>query len=165
MRSVALALVVAVVGAPSDSLGEEPAPARDRDEINSTAERVRSMVEEHVERTARESGGVYRVPDPRDGKVLDLELVGVSLVSSSSLWTVHDPHRRIEGQDFVACVTFHPAGRPKENLYDVDVLVERRAGALVITEVRVHKEKRLVDGRWIWEDLRKPPSGAAVERP
>ncbi len=167
MRSAALSLALALLGSPGGHAAGEPATkSADRGGNGAsdyTAERVRSTVEEHVQRTARESGGVYRLPDERVGKTLDLEFVAVSLVGSGTLWKVHDPDRPVDAGAFFACIRFHPVGSPKEKLYDVDMLVEPRQGALAVTDVRIHKERRLVDGKWVWEVRRAP--GAGAKRP
>jgi hypothetical protein len=155
MRFVGLWLTLALIGSIASSRAEDAAPApppRPGDRSGDPAvERARLAVEEHVRRTMRESGGVYPLADPRSKKTLELEFVGVSLVSGGSLWTVHDPDRRVDPHAFFACLLFHPVGGPQEKVYDVDMLVEPRDGGLAVTDVRLHKEKRLVAGKWIWE--------------
>ncbi len=150
MRFVALALATALAGA---------AGAADY-----TMEQARSTVEEHVQRTAGETGGVYRLRDG-DAGTLDLEFVRVSLVAAADLWRAHDPDRRISSGAFLACTLFHATGAPAEKVYDVDMLVEPREGGLAVTDVRVHKEKQLVNGRWIWEPRKTSRSGSAAKRP
>lgn len=152
MRFVDLALAAAVLlGADSTSGGY-------------TAEQVRAAVEEHIRRTVRESGGVYRVPDESTGETLELEFVQASLISAAALWRVHDPDHRVDGRAYFACLLFHPIGAPEEKVYDVDVRVEPRDGALVVTDVRIHKEKQLVDGKWIWEPRPARPGGRSRSR-
>jgi hypothetical protein len=167
MRFVGLGLTLALIGSIASSRAEDAAPVPTRrpgDRSGDPAvEQARSAVEEHVRQTMRESGGLYPLADPRSGKMLELEFVGVSLVSGGSLWTVHDPDRRVDPHAFFACLRFHPVGAPQEKLYDVDMLVERRDGRLAVTDVRLHKERRLVDGKWIWEA--RTAGGAAASMP
>jgi len=150
MRFVALSLAAALAGAAGGA--------------DYTMEQARSTVEEHVRRTASESEGVYRVPDGEAG-TLSLEFVRVSLVAAADLWRVHDPERRIGPGAFYACILFHAAGAPAEKVYDVDMLVEPREGGLAVTDVRVHKEKQLVNGKWVWEPRKASRSGTAAKRP
>ncbi len=148
MRLVALALAAALGGA---------APGY-------TMEQARSTVEEYVERTVRESGGLYRISDAKAGK-LELEFVRVAVVAATDVWRVHDPDRKVAPGAFIACTLFHAAGAPAEKVYDVDMLVEPREGGLAVTDVRVHNEKRLVDGKWVWETRKPGASGAEAKRP
>ncbi len=163
MRFIGLALAAALVGTPA--VAEEPSqrPAEGRSDAASayTIERVRAAAEEHVQRAVRDSDGIYRLPDPRTGKTLDLEFIQVSLVSAGNLWSVHDPDRRVDARAFLACTRFHAVGAPEGKDYDVDMLVEPRDGTLAVTEVRLHKEKQLVDGKWIWQELKASPGGGA----
>ena len=85
------------------------------------------------------------------GETLRLEFVQLAIVSESGLWRVHDPDRLIEGPAFFACVLFHPRGSPEKKLYDVDFLLKPRGAELEVSDVRIHKVPRLVDGRWIRE--------------
>ncbi len=128
-----------------------------------TAEQAKATVEEHVQHRVRDSGGVYRLADEQAGTTLDLEFVAVSLVSAGSLWRVHDPDRRVGTNAFAACIRFHPVGAPEQKLYDVDMLVEPRDGRLAVTDVRIHKEMQLVDGKWVWEP-RKASAAPAKPR-
>jgi hypothetical protein len=108
-------------------------------------------VDEHLTRVTRDTGGVYRLADDQRGTVLDLELVEVSIVSASSMWTIHDADRHAGRDTFFACTKLHLVGAPREKEYDVDMLVEPRDGALAVTDVRIHKEKQLVGGKWVWK--------------
>ncbi len=130
-----------------------------------TPEKVRAAVQEHVDRTVHDSGGVYRLQDPRTGKTLELEFVHVAVVSSGALWKVHDPGRQVDERASFGCVLFHAVGAPPESLYDVDMLVEPRETKDVVTDVRIHKEKRLVNGKWIWESRPGTPGGPAAKAP
>jgi len=167
VRFVGLALAAALVGTPA--LPEEPAqrPAEGRSDAASTytIERVRAVVEDHVQRAVRDSDGIYRLADDQAGKTLDLEFIQVSLVSAGNLWSVHDPDRRVDARAYLACTRFHLVGAPEGKEYDVDMLVEPRDGTLVVTEVLLHKEKQLVDGKWIWQARKASPvAGAAKKR-
>jgi hypothetical protein len=121
-----------------------------------TPEQARASVEAHVRGVIEGSGGVYRLAAGPDGRTLDLEYVNVGVVSAGDLWTIHDPHRLVDGDAFAACAIFRGVGEPEEKLYDVDMLIEARDGNLVVTEVSLHKEKQLVDGKWVWKDLPAP---------
>jgi hypothetical protein len=154
MRLVDLALLTAMLGAaaaaaaPHDARAEPPTAGGQR---KYTAEQVRATVEEHVQRTVRQSGGVYPMPDDASGETLELEFIQTALVSAGALWRVHDPDHRVDGRAYLACLRFHLIGAPEEKIYDIDVRVEPRDGELAVTDARIHKEKRLVDGKWIWE--------------
>jgi hypothetical protein len=167
MRSVDLVLVAVVAGLPARGDAEEPGhparaapPAHDDATRASryTPEEIRATVVEHVRRAAEESGGVYRIRDEQTGKTLDLEFLQVAIVSAGGLWRVHDPDRHPDGRTFFACTRFHAAGAPREKIFDVDVQVEPREEQLTVTDVRIHKEKQLVNGEWIWE-VRPPMRG------
>jgi hypothetical protein len=172
MRWVRLALSLSLAVLPYGRASDEP-PSADEGSASRepdlkengsehTAEQVRATVEEHVERVVGESGGVYRLEDEEARTTLDLEFVHVGVVSAGALWQVHDPDRRVEGRAFFVCAIFHLVGAPQEKVYDVDMRVEPRDEKLVVTEVRLHKEKRLVNGEWIWGPLRSSPGGAAA---
>lgn len=145
MRFVVLALSVALAG---------PAGAQQH-----SLEQARAAAEEHVRRATEESGGVYRLPDGAAGRTLELEFIQVGVVAAGSMWTIHDPERRVGADAFLACARFHGVGQPEGKEYDVDLLVEPRDGGLAVTDVRVHKEKQLVRGEWVWE-TRKPAAAA-----
>jgi hypothetical protein len=149
MRFVVLALSVALAG---------PAAAQ------YTLEQARTTAEEHVRRSAEETGGVYRLPDGAAGRTLELEFIQVGVVAAGSMWTIHDPERRVGADAFLACARFHGAGQPAGKDYDVDFLIEPREGGLVVTDVRVHKERRLVAGEWVWETRKAVTAGAAAGR-
>jgi hypothetical protein len=153
MRFVDLTLAVAAV-ALSAAAPDEPAPespGRSGGGSEYTAEQVRTTVEEHIRSAAAESGGVYRLRDDHAGRTLELELVHAGVVGSSAVWKVHDPDHQDERRAYFACIRFHPVGAPREKIYDVDMRVEPRDGSLAVTGVRIHKEKQLVNGKWIWE--------------
>jgi hypothetical protein len=44
------------------------------------------------------------------------------------------------------------------------MLVEPRDGTLVVTEVLLHKEKQLVDGKWIWQARKASPVAGAAKK-
>ena len=144
LARVAAALVAGLGAVAAD----EPHPA--------TPEQVKSVVEEHVHRKMAEDGGVYRLADPRTGKTFALEFIEVGIVSASALRPVHDPAERHPPPGYFACSKFHPVGDPAGSMYDVDITVEERAGALAVTDVRLHRVTQLVDGKWVW---RAPAAG------
>jgi hypothetical protein len=143
LTAVAAALV-AGLGAVS---ADEPHPA--------TPEQVTAAVEAHVRRKTAEGGGVYRLADERTGRTYDLEFIEVGVVSAAALRRVHDPAEPQPPPGYFACSKFHPLGAPADSMYDVDLTVEERDGALTVTDVRLHRVKQLVDGKWVW---REPPA-------
>ncbi len=162
------ALVVAVAAGteapPEEATAARPA-AREAAPGDYTAEQVKSTVEEHISRALRESGGEYRLQDELTGETVGLKFVQVSLVAASPLWRVHDASRRIDRRAFFACARFEPAGGPAEKQYDVDILVEPAGGGLAVTDVRIHKVKRLVKGKWVWEERKASPDRPVAKRP
>jgi hypothetical protein len=163
--ALTVAVAVGTTEPPQEGTAARPAgrdPARASDY---TAEQVKSTVEEHVARELRESGGEYRLQDELTGETVGLKFVDVSIVAASPLWRVHDPDRRIDRRAFFACVRFEPAGGPAEKLYDVDVLIEPADGGLAVTDVRIHKVKRLVKGKWVWEERKASPDRPVAKRP
>ena len=128
------------------------------------ARQIQAAVEDHVRAKTRSDGGVYLLVDEHTGETLRLEFVQLSIVSDSGTWKVHDPDRVIEGRNFFACVLFHPQGAPEKKLYDVDLQLVPREEALLVSEVRIHKVPRLVNGKWIRE-ARVAGVGAAAAKP
>jgi hypothetical protein len=94
--------------------------------------------------------------------MLELEFVQVGVVTAGALWKVHDPQRHVDGRVFVACTRFHAVGAPPEKIYDLDMQVDPHDGKLAVSDVLVHKEKQLVDGKWIWKELPRPAGGASA---
>jgi hypothetical protein len=166
MRFVAVALAAAVASSEWAS-AEDPGPGGEGSTSAAsayTAEDVRTTVEEHIERTTRESGGVYRIADVHTGKTLDLELVRISIVAAGSLWRVHDAERgSVQGRTFFACTLFHLVGAPEGKVFDIDMQVDRREGGLVVTDVRIHKEKQLANGEWVWVTRPQGPGAASTK--
>ena len=165
---IALSVTVATLGFGATGAPAAPVPARDdgdRPRTEYTLAQARAAVDEHLTRVTRDSGGVYRLTDDQRGTVLDLELMQVSIVSASSLWTVHDADRHAGRDTFFACTLLHLVGAPPEKEYDVDMLIEPREGALAVTDVRIHKEKQLVEGKWVWKARPAPPEPAAKSSP
>lgn len=166
MRLVAVALA-AFVGSLGPASAEEPA-LRPRGTgtgaSTNTAAEIKAAVVEHVERVAQESGGVYRIADPYSGKTLELELVHVGIVAAGSLWRVHDPDRPVAGGAFFACTRFHLLGAPEGKVYDIDMQLERREGGLAVTAERIHQEKQLVNGNWVWVARPKEQAASAKRR-
>ena len=117
------------------------------------AEAIKAAVNDHVRAKIDEGGGVYRLVDTRTGEKLDLEFVDVALVGAANVSQVHNPVRPAEGGVYFACANFRPLGAlkngPRESLYDIDLSLEPRNGVLEVTEVFVHKEPRLVNGKWV----------------
>ncbi len=148
-----LALALLVVGTagfaraqPADAGGRPEAAAPSQ---RFSAEEIRAAVESHVHAKEAAGGGVYRLTDDRTRDELALEFIEVALVGSNALWRVHNPERQDSAGDAFACVNFRAAGGPAERLYDVDLLLTSRDGKLVVRDAFVHKEPRLVDGRWV----------------
>ncbi len=116
-----------------------------------TSEQVKAAVDDHIQARLKEGGGVFRLIDDRSGDKLELEFVRVGIVGVGGLWRIHDPARKAEGGGYFACTFFRPAGAPREKLYDIDLWLSPRDGRLEVTEVRIHKEPRLVKGKWVRE--------------
>jgi len=130
-----------------------PAPAAERPAPQFSAEAIKAAVGNHIQTKLDQGGGVYRLVDTRTGEKLDLEFVDIALVGVADMSRVHNPGGEGAGGAYFACANFRRAGAskdgPREKLYDVDMSLVPRNGALEITEVFVHKEPRLVDGKWV----------------
>jgi hypothetical protein len=96
---------------------------------------VESALHEHIARKARD--GVLVVRDDKTGQQLPLEFV-----------EIHKPVRKIEGKGYFACTDFRERGS-SEKFYDLDFWLVEKDGELQVTDVRVHKEPRNEDGRWV----------------
>lgn len=151
-KLLAGALLLAVPPAAPQDRGE-PMPGRER-AARFTLEEVKAVVNDHVERKQEEGGGIYRLVDTRTGEKLELEFVDIALVGVAAVSGVHNPEASAgKTGAYFACANFRRAGAaregPREKLYDVDMSLVPRNGVLEITEVFVHKEPRLVDGKWV----------------
>jgi hypothetical protein len=96
---------------------------------------VESAVHEHIARKVKE--GVLVLKDDKTGRELTLEFV-----------EIHKPLRRMEGKGYFACSDFREVGS-SDKFYDLDFWLVEKDGKLEVTEVRVHKEPKEEDGRWV----------------
>lgn len=96
---------------------------------------VESALHEHIARTAPD--GVLRVRDDKTGRELELEFV-----------EIHKPLRKMEGRGFFGCTDFRERGSA-DKFYDLDFWLVEKDGKLEVTEVRIHKEPKSEDGRWV----------------
>ncbi len=148
-RVTAIAVAALLCCSLPAALQAQGVPAPGQGAARFTAEQVKAAVADHVQAQLAAGGGVYRLSDGKSGKELELEFVDVALVALEPLSRIHDPGRNVDGSSYFACVNFHPVGAPKEKLYDVDLSLAPRGGALEVIEVHVHKEPRLVNGQWV----------------
>ena len=119
-------------------------------------EAVKKVVDEHVQAKVREGRGVYRIRDEVTGEELELVFEHTGIVGAGTIWSVHDRFRTAARDDFYACTMFHPVRRAPDRRYDLDFRVEPRAGGYVVREVVIHREGKLVDGKWVWTARRSP---------
>ncbi|CAF0689825.1 hypothetical protein [Candidatus Methylacidithermus pantelleriae] len=98
---------------------------------------IKAAIHQYIAGQKGSPEGTFRIHDPKSGKDLELELVAI-----------HDPVRKLPGKGYFACTDFHPVGEP-EKLYDLDFWVAPKDHRLEVTEVRIHKEPVLENGRWI----------------
>jgi hypothetical protein len=146
----ALALVLAVGFATAAEQTSPGAPPGAKAQAPSfPAEEVKAAVEAHVRAKASANEGVYRLADERTREEIPLVFLDVAMVAPDALWRIHNPARQDASGDAFACVAFRAADGPPERRYDVDMLLTRRNGRYEVREVFVHKEPRLVDGRWV----------------
>jgi hypothetical protein len=96
---------------------------------------VESALHEHIVRKATD--GVLLVRDDKTGEQLALEFV-----------EIHKPIRKIEGKGFFGCTDFRERGST-DKFYDLDFWLVEKDGTLAVTDVRIHKEPRSEDGRWV----------------
>ncbi len=116
-----------------------------------TPGQAQAAVNDFIQAKLKEGNGTYRLTDDRTGEKLELDFVGVILVSVERLWRIHDPTRKVEGSGYFACTAFRPMGGPPDKLYDIDVWLVPRNGKLEVTAVLIHKEPRFVKGKWVKE--------------
>lgn len=162
-RNVALAVTcLAIADAPLAQGSGPPGGQAASVPASFTAEQVKSATEAHVQEKLREGHGVYRLADADRGETLALEFVDIAIVADEALWQIHDPRHQVVGRGYVACTSFRAAEGPREKLYDIDMWLLPSEGKLQVVEVRVHKEPRLVNGKWVKEArftrTRKPGS-------
>lgn len=102
-----------------------------------TASQIKKAMQGHINKEIKNHGGVFLIKDPKQGNV-ELRLKFVK---------IHDPVRQIEGKGYFACTDFEVVGEPGK-LYDLDFWLNPRDGQLAVTETKIHKEPKLVDGQW-----------------
>ncbi|MFL5303514.1 MAG: hypothetical protein ACJ79R_24605 [Anaeromyxobacteraceae bacterium] len=96
---------------------------------------VESALHEYIARKVKD--GVLAVKDDKTGRDLALEFV-----------EIHKPLRKVEGKGYFACSDFREPGS-RDKFYDLDFWLVDKGGKLEVTEVRVHKEPKMEDGRWV----------------
>jgi len=96
---------------------------------------LESVINEYV--AARTKDGVFTVKDDKTGEERSLEFV-----------EIHRPTRKMEGKGYFACTDFRERDSPNK-YYDLDFWIADKQGVLQVTDVRIHKEPRQVDGNWI----------------
>ena len=96
---------------------------------------VESAVNEYVAANAKD--GVLVLKDDKTGETRTLDFV-----------EIHRPLRRIEGGSYFACTDFREHGS-KDKFYDIDFWLTEKDGQLAVTEARIHKEPKNVDGVWV----------------
>ncbi len=136
-------------GTPMERRRAAPQPGQDAAPFS--PEQANAVVNAYIQARLKEGNGVFRLTDDRTGETLELEFDGIAIVSVERLWRIHDPTRQVEGSGYFACTAFHPVGAPREKLYDIDVWLSPRDGKLEVTAVLIHKEPRLVKGKWVKE--------------
>lgn len=96
---------------------------------------LESAVNRYV--AAKAKDGVLELKDDKTGAQRSLEFV-----------QIHRPLRKMEGKGYFACTDFREHGS-KDKYYDVDIWLVEKRGVLQVTDVRIHKEPKQVDGVWI----------------
>jgi hypothetical protein len=151
--ALALAAGFATAAGQADSGVAPPGPATASPGFS--AEEVKAAVEAHIRARSAADDGVYQLADDRTGGELPLIFLAVGMVGSDALWRIHNPARQAAAGDAFACATFRAASGPPGQIYDVDMLLTRRDGRLEVREAFVHKEPRLVGGKWV--KVERPP--------
>jgi len=96
---------------------------------------LESAVNRYV--AAKAKDGVFKLRDDKTGAQRSLDFV-----------QIHRPLRKMEGKGYFACTDFREHGTSNK-YYDVDFWLVEKNGVLQVTEVRIHKEPKQVDGVWI----------------
>ena len=102
-----------------------------------SAKNIKAAMNAHIKQRTQAGAGVFKINDPKTGKLLTLEFV-----------KIHDPVRKIEGKGYFACTDFRPRGDSEGKLYDLDFWLNPVSGKLVITEEKIHKHPELVNKKW-----------------
>lgn len=101
-----------------------------------TAAQIKDALKAYIDQKTKGGKEPLTLKDDKTGETLALVFV-----------KVHDPVRKFKDGRFFACTDFHPQGAP-EKLYDLDFWLTPKGDRLEVTEVRIHKEPKLVDGKW-----------------
>ena len=96
---------------------------------------VESAVNEYVSAHAKD--GVLVLKDDKTGEERTLDFV-----------EIHRPLRRIDGGSYFACTDFREHDS-KDKFYDIDFWLVEKDGKLEVSEARIHKEPKNVDGMWV----------------
>lgn len=96
---------------------------------------LESAVHQHIAGQIKD--GALQAKDDVSGAPLNIEFV-----------EIHQPLRKLEGKGYFACSDFREKGS-KDKYYDIDFWLVEENGKLRVTEMKVHKEPKQEDGRWI----------------
>lgn len=96
---------------------------------------VESAVNEYV--AGRIKDGVFVLKDDKTGEERTLDFI-----------EIHRPLRKIEGKGYFACTDFREHDS-KDKFYDIDFWLVDKDGQLEVSEARIHKEPKNVDGMWV----------------
>lgn len=99
-----------------------------------SAEQIKKAMGAHID--SQTKNGVFAIHDPKTKQDLKLKFV-----------KIHDPVREIQGKGFFACTDFEVVGETGK-LYDLDFWLNPKDGKLVVTETKIHKEPKQIDGQW-----------------
>lgn len=104
-----------------------------------SAEQIKKAMRAHID--AQTKNGVFAIYDRKTKKDLKLRFV-----------KIHEPVREMQGKGFFACTDFVVVKETGEleagKLYDLDFWLNPRDGKLVVTETKIHKEPKKINGQW-----------------
>jgi hypothetical protein len=97
---------------------------------------IMSSIEAYIQVSVR--SGEFTLKDDKTGEEISLKFIGV-----------HQPIRRLKGEgQFFACSDFRKVGT-EDQFYDVDFWLDMKDGQMIVTNARVHKVPKLVDGNYV----------------
>lgn len=115
---------------PGQEHGGTPAPVF-------TAGQIKKAIQEHINQETKKGGGVFIIKDSKQNN-MELKLRFVK---------IHDPVRQIKDKGYFACSDFEVIGE-KGKLYDLDFWLNPMEGNLVVTETKIHKNPKFINGQW-----------------
>jgi len=101
-------------------------PEHPKSEKKVSTEDIDKSIREHIEKTAKASGGKFPVRDGVEKKTWELDLVKVH----------KDRLQALADGTYFACVDFKAADG---TMVDVDFFLKKDGGALAVTDTTVHK--------------------------